>query len=233
MVLRDLPRVVLSGKALSNRLEAVMLDATRDEFTPEGLLPMDKRAKALLDAALALAANETRSDDAAVAELTRLAKRRPDVVRVAENNARAAGEYVDLAVPNRAQRLLLAALSGQPVTQPSAEDRRRFELVGAFAQLPPQAAWDQLVTAVPGLGELARAVSGGQLGQHSAQSGSAQSGSAQSGSAQSGSAQSGSRRQFLIRLTIAVDTLVGPKSPTGDVLLKSEFVRTFVMSYLM
>ena len=83
-------------------LEESMRDVTRDEFTPEGVPGMDKRAKALLEAAWDLAGDDEWTDEAAAAELRRLAGRHRDAVKAAEINSRHGGNLVDLPIDNRA-----------------------------------------------------------------------------------------------------------------------------------
>lgn len=110
---------------------------------------MSRRAVAAYDAACDLAADGATSDEGAARQLQRR-YRRSDL-SVAEINSRTGGIYRDLAVPNRVQRLLVAALNGTPVRTPSEDDMRRFQCVEAFDALPEAERWQRLVRQVPEL----------------------------------------------------------------------------------
>src|SRR5439155_26903082 len=84
-------------------------------------------------------------DRNAVEGVRRLTGRHHDAIRVAEIQSRRGGEFVDLPVENRAQRLLEAALTGQPIRPVTDDDARRMETVDAFADLPLEDAWQELV----------------------------------------------------------------------------------------
>jgi hypothetical protein len=199
-----------AGRSLSRftaTVDGLILESTRDEFTPEGVPEMDGRAKGLLDAALDLGSDDEWTDAVGVAELVRRADLHRDALRVAEINSRNGRTYLDLEIENRAQRLLEAAVSGEPVKPVSAEDRQRFEVIWALAELPVEEKWDTLVRAVPALRTLVdgiRSATGhGQLS-----------------------------KEELDRVMETVASLVGPRSGTSDMLLGSVYVRTLALNYV-
>src|ERR1700685_2865708 len=88
----------------------------------------------------------TRTTPVTAHDLSRMAGRHRKRLRKAEIASRRSGHYLDSAVATRAQRLLLAAVTGEVVTEevvtdPSPSDRHRFEVVAAFRALPPDRAW--------------------------------------------------------------------------------------------
>lgn len=198
--------------------EESIRDVTRDEFTPEGVPGMDKRAKALLEAAWHLARDERWTDEAAVTELRRLAGRHRDAVEAAEINARHGGSFVDLSVENRAQRLLEAVLTGRPVRQVSPVEQRRMETIDAFDDMDPDEAWADLLRRVPALKALAaEAVRGGLNNDPVPPAGS----------------ESRWTEQQLARLRQRVAQLVGPNSGSADVIVGSVYARTFALNRLL
>lgn len=122
--------------------------------TPENV-GLDARSYAMLQHALDLAADE-REDDEAVAELTHLADRRRRTLQVAALGARQRGEHRDYEVPNRAHRLLQAALTGRPVAPVSESEQQRFDVLDAFTELERVEQWRELVEHEPRLADLER-----------------------------------------------------------------------------
>lgn len=56
------PKLLLGALLFGRKVERLLVDATRDDVTPEGVPPMDARAAALLDAAWGLWASPRRPD---------------------------------------------------------------------------------------------------------------------------------------------------------------------------
>ena len=186
---------------------AAYLERTKNEFTPEGVAPMNDRQNRIYERALDLASDDDWSDEAAVKELRRLAGRRQTDLGPAEVTARIGGRFLDLEVENRAQRLLASAISGEPIRAVTNEERQRFDAVGEFAELGPDAAWNRLVAAVPPLGEVAeeliRSSAGSKL-----------------------------TTEDLRNLLERVQLLVGPGSGSSDPLIGSVYARTFATDRL-
>ena len=200
------------------------LDASRDEFTPEGVPAMDKRSKLLLDAAWDLASDDDWADDAAVAELLRLAGHHHDALRVAEINARHGGTFVDLYVENRAQRLLEAALTGQAVRQLAPDEEERIQTLETFADLEPQEAWAELVRLIPSLDLIAAEIVKGAL---------TESASNDDQTASRPRRRSSAWNETHIALQKQVGLLVGPGSNSTDVIGSSVYARTLALNHLL
>ncbi|HEV3191627.1 MAG TPA: hypothetical protein VGY54_14055 [Polyangiaceae bacterium] len=198
----------LGGLLFGGVVKRIALEATRDEFTPEGRPPMDDRARMLLKAAEGLAGDDEWSDGDAVQELLRITGRHKRALEVAEINSRRWGDYLDLRIENRAQRLLYAALTGRPVGGPTEADERRFAAIEPFADLEPDEAWERMLTAVPRLRELQRLAS--EQPQLSPE-----------------------RREFDEWVTAEVQGLAGPSSGEHDLLLGSGYVYRFVLEWLL
>lgn len=201
------------------------LDASRDEFTPEGVPAMDKRSKLLLDAAWDLASDEDWADDAAVAELLRLAGRHRDALRVAEINARHGGTFVDLYVENRAQRLLEAALTGHPVRQLGPDEEQRINTLDTFAELAPQEAWAELVRLIPPLDLIAA-----EIVKEASTDPASNDDQTASRPRRRASAWTGTQIEDLQK---QVNLLVGPGSNSKDVIGSSVYARTCALNHLL
>jgi hypothetical protein len=157
------------GKGGLRRLLALrrtLVDADRaqdvDAEAPKSVM-FDDRSRALLDRALELAL-EGREDPDAVHELVRMAGRHGHALQVAALGARQFGAHHDHPIPNRAHRLLQAALTGGPVQPPTAEDQARIAIFKAFWAGDPEQQWVELTTREPRLVELADDVRAGQFG---------------------------------------------------------------------
>jgi hypothetical protein len=206
-------------------MERLVRDVTSDDYTPEGVVGLDKRGRAVLDAAYDLAADDEWSEPDAVAELLRIAGRHRDALRDAENNARHGGRYRDFEIENRAQRLLEAAISGDPVRQPTEEDQRRFTVIEAFESLPEAERWRRLLAAVPHLEQLGHEATEGafvfpaELADRSAPQ-----------AVRTAAADHYQAR--MQNLNQRLDSLLGPRSESTDPLLGSAYARAFVRDYL-
>jgi hypothetical protein len=220
--IRDLPQLPAALKAIDDRITAL----SRDDYTPEGDPDLDKHDQAVLDAASGLAGDDQWSDEDAVRELQRLAKRHPDSLSVAEIASRSAGRYQDFAIDNRAQRLLRAALTGGAVQQPSPSDLHRFEIVEEFAALPIDQAWEELVTAVPSLYQLAEQRKAGTF---------ALPAELLDRSLPREVRRDRAREHLAITedLNCRLDAALGPRSGQTDALLGSAYAREFAVGYLI
>ena len=218
----DLPKLPAALKATEDRIR----DLTRDDYTPEGFLGLDKHDQAVLDTAFGLAGDDQWSDEDAVRELQRVARRHRDSLRIAEIASRREGRYQDFAVENRAQRLLHAALTGEAVQQPSASDVHRFEVVNAFAALPTDRAWEELVAAVPSLDLLAGQRNEGAF---------AMPADLLDPSVSREVRRDRAREHCAVTadLSSRLDAALGPRSGQTDALLGSAFAREFAMEYLL
>jgi hypothetical protein len=203
----------------------VVHDATRDDDTPEGLSSMDKYAVAVLEAALGLAGDPDCDDQEAVAELQRMARHR-ESLRVAEINSRSGGRYRDFEVESRAQRLLEAALTGQPVRQLAEPDSQRIQIVEDFAALPEGEQWGRLVMAIPQLDALDAEASLGAFVLPSEILDRSVSASERVRAARD-------NQERVDHLCERLDVLLGPRSSLTEPLLGSTYARRFAADYLL
>ena len=200
--------------------------ASRDDYTPEGIPALNEHDMAVLRAAHALATDERLSDDEAVSELVLMAGHHRNRLRKAEIAARRGGRYQDFAVANRARRLLKAAATGDPVTEPSPADRHRFEVVESFRALGPDRGWEQLVGAVPELAVVAEQQNSGAFDILMTAGDPSTPPDARAAAGIEASA-------LLADAGARLDHLLGPKSGRSDPLLGSAYVRQFAIEYLM
>lgn len=104
-----------------------------------------------------------REDPAAVAELVRLAQgRRQDLLAAEREVYRDSDVYV-AASPNRALRLLRAAIDGTDVRAPADEDRSAIERTEYLESLSPDTRWALLVELEPRLASLEQDVVEGRI----------------------------------------------------------------------
>ena len=223
--LRDVRKVPAALRAADDRIGKIVSDASRKEYLPEGLVRLDRHSKALLELANDLAADPSCDDEAAAAEIVRRAGSRKDALRVAEINSRASGYYRDFEVENRAQRLLEAAASRQPVRQVTEVDQERFRVVEQFAALSENLAWEKLVVAQPALGDLAAQAIAGAFGNPLDLM-------KQSGASDERVKAAQEHQDRIRQLVRSLDGLVGPRSSSSDVLIRSTYARVFAEEYL-
>jgi hypothetical protein len=216
-------KLFVGGLLFGRKVTRILVNASRDEFTPEGVPPMDKRAHAIWEAALGLAGDDEWDDHSAIEELLRLAGRHRDALRVAEIQSRNGGDFVDLPIPNRAQRLLEAALTGRPVRQVTADDERRMEIVDAFDDLPADEAWDELVRRVPGLSDL--------FDDHADPL--TENGPLDESGVGAAHPPPSWTAEELERLRGRIAALLGPQSGSSDVVVGSVYARNFAVNHLL
>jgi hypothetical protein len=142
---RGIRRVLAARRAV--------IDAHRSQDLSADALEMvllDEKAKELLQRARGFAGQDVADGDA-VSEIIRVAGRHRRTLQVAALGARQWGQHHDYASANRAHRLLQAALTRNAVQPPSADDRRRFEVLDPFRKLAPDEQWRELVRREPRL----------------------------------------------------------------------------------
>jgi hypothetical protein len=106
-----------------------------------------------------------REDRRAVAELVALAQGNTKTLENAERFSRQGARHCEDEPFNRANRLLVAALNGEPVVPASPESKQLFKTVRQFLALSPVEAWELLVSREPRLEELASETSRGTFSQ--------------------------------------------------------------------
>ena len=92
-----------------------------------------------------------REDEAAVAELRRLARGRLRTLAEAAQLLRTNGEHLEIRWRNRAVRLLSAAVTDCPVKAEDPSVAARLNLLERLASLPPAVAFEELATREPRL----------------------------------------------------------------------------------
>jgi hypothetical protein len=200
--------------------------ASRDENTPEGVPALNEQDRAVLQKASLLAADERLTDEDAVSELLVAARHHRKRLRKAEIAARRAGRYMDFVVENRAQRLLEAAATGQPVGAPTESDHHRFQVVESFHALVRDQAWQQLVAAVPKLAAIADQQRAGLFDIPTSLTDAAAPPDVRAAAARQASA-------VFAELGVRLDRLLGPRSGQSDPLLRSAYVRQFAYEYFL
>ena len=96
-----------------------------------------------------------------MAELVALARGSKQTLEDAERFSRQEARHCEDEDFNRAHRLLVAAVNGNPVAPPSPETKRLFKIVRQFHALDPVSAWDLLVSREPRLAQLESETRGG------------------------------------------------------------------------
>jgi hypothetical protein len=199
------------------KLRRALIDADRvqdlEAEAPEVVM-LDDRSRAILDRAREFAAEE-REDPDAVQELVELAGRHRRALELAALGARQFGAHRQHPIPNRAHRLLQAALAGTPVEPPARGDEVTMTLVEALLAMEPQAQWTELISREPRLDDLADKVRAGHYGRSVPMPG-----QPPRDPEERQELLSSLGRERKLRETLAV--LVGPTSDQADPLLHSE-----------
>jgi hypothetical protein len=103
-------------------------------------------------------------DQAAVGELTALAKGHGRALRVAALGTRQHGAHMESSLDSLAHRLLQAAITDAAVEPLSRDDRERLQRIDAFAELPHEEGWRVLTEREPRLAELEADADAGRFG---------------------------------------------------------------------
>jgi hypothetical protein len=135
---RALPRLIRAGWALRKGFRGQDLDDESPEF-----VMLDERSSAILARAQDLAADD-REDEEAVREVRTLAGRHEWSLRLAALGARQWNQHRESSIPNRAHRLLQAAIRGGPVEPLGVEEREQLDILDRFNQLTRAESWRML-----------------------------------------------------------------------------------------
>src|SRR5438132_6363705 len=125
---------------------------------------LNAKSKPVLDHAQQLG-RDGREDAQAVAELRALASNRRRTLRQAQRASRFGGYHHELRQANLAHRLLEAAVTRNPVAAITPEDQKRIETVEAFDSLSLSEQWAGLTILQPLLIELEADVQAGRFGE--------------------------------------------------------------------
>jgi hypothetical protein len=157
----SVPKRVLTLFRLGLRLRDAYRKQTEEQGVPKVVM-LNDRSHQIRDLAIDLATNE-REDEGAVAELVALTGRHRHDAEVAALDLCTQNKCHESHTYNRAYRLLQAAITSEPVAQPTPAD---VALMEAVKDLPdaPEAIFRALVIKEPRLKEVETLVRSGELG---------------------------------------------------------------------
>jgi hypothetical protein len=216
---RALPGLIRAGWALRKGFRGQDLDDESPEF-----VMLDERASAILRRAQDLAADD-REDEDAVRELRTLAGRHKWSLSLAGLGARQWNQHREGSIPNRAHRLLQAAISDSRVEPIGIEECEQLDVLDRFAELTRAESWRMLSEREPRLLALEADARTGRFGTPGV----------------IGNDMPREEEQRIVRdrvrglveLQNSLDPLVGPASGSDDVVLRSHMANERAHSVVM
>jgi hypothetical protein len=148
------------------RLGLLLRDAYRKQTEEDGVpkvVLLNDRSHQIRDLAMELATTE-REDEGAVAELVALTGRHRHDAEVAALDLCTENKCHESRTYNRANRLLRAATTSEPMAQTTAADLATIEAVEDLNEMPPDVMSETLVAKEPRLAEIEAMVRSGGLG---------------------------------------------------------------------
>jgi hypothetical protein len=216
-------RALAGIAAASAALAGVNRAARRADPEDAGIVAVSDLAAKVAERAFKLG-DAGREDARAVAALVALAGDSKRTLENAERFSRQGARHCEDPKFNRANRLLVAAMSGRPVEPPSPDTKRTFKLIKAFHALAPAQGWELLVSHEPALAELEAETRRGTFAPAMPASDERLSPVLRS-----------IRREKILagsELGDRLSELVGPLAPATDPLVKSRAAFAFAMSHL-
>jgi len=158
-------------------------------------------------------------DYEAISELTAASKGHVKDLEIATRLAKISGEWIEMRDANRVVRLLESAVTGIPVEAPSFEQEQLFNALDEWLVLPRDQIFSQLKSLVKQLIDLEE-----QVGKECTELGTK--------SFESALERSFCFSKYRVELRERLHGLVGPKSYSSDIVVRSRWAHSFASMYL-